>query len=213
MKIMKILKFYEISRNLMKFMIFMEILHFCESGGPKTLIFLRKYWCFCNVMICMKIHFFIENVIFSWFFTFSTFSKNFHEIALFLKKRADGAQDPPKCIVFHWFKQHSRQLAARVRKHDFPEKGKKLFPRFPWKMEWSWKWWNFQKFNDFRHVKTSSISEEISTYFTKIKVPVLFRRSSWHFSKMCRIPSLFRFWSPKASFWAQNGTSAAPAQK
>ena len=65
------------------------------------------------------------------FFIFSTFLKNFNENALFLKKRAHGAQDPPKCIVFHWFKQHSRQPAARVRKHDFSEKSEKLFPRFP----------------------------------------------------------------------------------
>ena len=44
---------------------------------------------------------------------------------LFLKKGADGAQDPPKCIVFHWFKQRLRQLAARVRKHDFPAESEK----------------------------------------------------------------------------------------
>ena len=83
-----------------------------------------------------EISLFIENLKISGFFSFSTFSKNFHEIALFLKNRAHGAQDPPKCIVFHWFKQHSRQPAARVQKHVLSDKSKKLFalrsvPRTP----------------------------------------------------------------------------------
>ena len=63
-------------------------------------------------------------------FTFSTFLKKFNENAFLLKKGARGAQDPPKCIVFHWFKQHSRQPAARVRKHDFLKKVKNLFRAF-----------------------------------------------------------------------------------
>ena len=130
---MKFLKLHESSRSFMKIMKFMAILDFWDSGGSKTLIFLRNYWCFCNVMIFMKFHFFTAKFKFSWFFTFSTFLKNFNEIALFIKKEAHGAQDPPKCIVFHWFKQHSRQPAARVREHDFSEKNKKRFRRFPWK--------------------------------------------------------------------------------
>ena len=132
---MKVLKFYEIPRNFIKIMKFMKIIDFCESGGSKTLIFLRNYWCFCNVMNFMKFRFFTEKLEISWFFTFSTFSKNFNENALFLKKRAHGAQDPPKCIVFHWFKQHSRQPAARVQKTWFFWKSEKPFPRFSWKNE------------------------------------------------------------------------------
>ena len=62
---MKFLKFYEISRSFMKIMKFMEIDDFCESGGSKTLIFPRNYWCFCNVMNLMKFHFFTEKLIFS----------------------------------------------------------------------------------------------------------------------------------------------------
>ena len=114
---------------------FIEILDFCECGGSKTLIFLRNYWCFCNVMKLMKFHFFSQNLEISWFFTFSTFLKKFNENALLLKKGARGAQDPPKCIVFHWFKQHSRQPAARVQKHDFPEKVKNIFRAFHEKMK------------------------------------------------------------------------------
>ena len=88
-----------------------------------------------NPIIFMQSHFSLNIQKFHGFFTFSTSLKNFNENALFLKKRAHGAQDPPKCIVFHWFKQHSRQPAARVRKHDFSEKSEKLFPRSPRKNE------------------------------------------------------------------------------
>ena len=42
MKIMKLLKFHEISRNFMKIMKLMENLVFLDSGGSETLIFLRK---------------------------------------------------------------------------------------------------------------------------------------------------------------------------
>ena len=132
---MKFLKFYEISRNFMKIMKFMKIIDFCESGGSKTLIFLRNYWCFCNVMDFMKFPIFSGKFKFSCFCTLSPFSKNFNENALFLKKGAHGAQDPPKCIVFHWFKQHSRQPAARAQKHEFSEKVKNFFRAFHEKME------------------------------------------------------------------------------
>ena len=135
---MKFKKFHEISWNFMKIMKFIEILDFCESGGSKTLIFLRNYWCFCNVMNLMKFHFSLKNNILMRFH-FSTFLKNFNENALFLKKRAHGVQDPPKCIVIHWFKQHSRQPAARVQKTWFFRKSGKLFARS------SWRNWNFMK--------------------------------------------------------------------
>ena len=102
-KIMKFLEIHRISWNFMKFMKFMKISEFCESGGSKTLIFLRKYWCFCNATNFMKFLFFTEKVEISWFSNIFAFSKNFKENALFLKKRAHGAQDHPKCIVFHWF--------------------------------------------------------------------------------------------------------------
>ena len=56
-KTMKILKIYENSWDFMKIMKLIENLDFCESGGSKTLIFLRNYWCFCNVMNFMKFNF------------------------------------------------------------------------------------------------------------------------------------------------------------
>ena len=97
---------------------FIEILDFCECGGSKTLIFLRNYWSFCNVMKLMKFQFSIkiENFMGCHFFYIL---KKFNENARLLKKGARGAQDPPKCIVFHWFKQHSRQPAARAQKACF----------------------------------------------------------------------------------------------
>ena len=61
-KIMNIPKYYEMSRKFMKIMKFIEILDFCESGGSKTLIFLRNYLCFCNVMNSMGFFFFTENL-------------------------------------------------------------------------------------------------------------------------------------------------------
>ena len=91
-------------------------------------------------------------------FSFTTFLRNFNENALFRKKRAHGAQDPPKCIMFHWFKQHSRQPAARVQKHDFLEKVNKLFARFSWKSENPWKWLNFEEDHDFPCVRTIRVS-------------------------------------------------------
>ena len=165
----------------------------------------------------LQCHVFYEILIFhwkckiQWFFTFSTFLKQFNENALFLKKRAHGAQDPPKCIVFHWFKQHSRQPAARVRKHDLSEKSKKTFSTLAPKK------WKFHENDEiFKNLMIFDMSKHQvfpRKYLTKIKVPVLFRRSSWHFSKIWRILAIFRFWSQKVSFWAQNGTSARPAQK
>ena len=59
---MEIPKYYEISRNFMKIMKFMEILDFGECGGSKTLIFLGNYWCFCNVMNSMEFLFFTQNL-------------------------------------------------------------------------------------------------------------------------------------------------------
>ena len=97
------MKFHEISRKFIKLMKIMEILDFCDSGRPETLIFLRNYWCFCNVMNSMGFLFFTQKLKNSMIFHFSTFSKKFNKNALFLKKRAHGAQDHPKCIVFHWF--------------------------------------------------------------------------------------------------------------
>ena len=82
---------------------FMETIEFGESGGSKTLIFLRKYQCFCNATDFMKFLFSTEKIEISWGSNILAFSQNFKENALFLKKRAHGAQDHPKCIVFHWF--------------------------------------------------------------------------------------------------------------
>ena len=60
-KFMKCMKIHEISRKFIKLMKIMETLDFCDSGRPETLIFLRKYWCFCNIMESMKYHFFTQN--------------------------------------------------------------------------------------------------------------------------------------------------------
>ena len=125
------------SWNLWKFLIF-EILE-----APKPWYSLGIIGVFAMSWFSWNFTFSLKISIFYDFITFSTFLKNFNENAFFLKKRAHGAQDPPKCIVFHWFKQHSRQPAARVRKHDFSEKSKKPFPRFPWKNE------NFMKIMKF----------------------------------------------------------------
>ena len=73
MEIMKFSKNYEISRTFIKIMKFIEILDFCESGGSKTLIFLRNYWCFCNVMKLMEFHFSIKKLEISWFSLFLHF--------------------------------------------------------------------------------------------------------------------------------------------
>ena len=62
---MKIIKNHEIHGTSMKTCDFMKFHDFdqvygisrflCGSGGSKTLIFLRNYWCFCNVMDFMDI--------------------------------------------------------------------------------------------------------------------------------------------------------------
>ena len=187
---------------------FIEFLDFCECGGSKPLIFLRNYWCFCNVMELMKFHFSAKIVNFMIFYFFYILKK-FNENALFLKKGARGAQDPPKCIVFHWFKQHSRQPAARAPKHDFSEKVK----NFSALLMKKWKFHeNHEIFKNFMIFDMSKHQVFPRKYLTKIKVPVLFRRSSCHFSKIWGISAFFRFWSPKVLFWAQNGTWASPAQ-
>ena len=149
------MEFYEISWNFVKIMKFIEILDFCESWVSDTLIFLRNYWCSCNVMDFMKFPICTGKFKFSCFCTFSPFSKNFNENALFLKKGAHGAQDPPKCIVFHWFKQHSRQPAARVQKTWFSWKSEKLFARSSWKNE------NFMKIMKFWRISWFSTCQNI----------------------------------------------------
>ena len=139
------------SWNLWKFLISKVL------GVPKPWYSLRiigafaMSWIWWNFTFSLKIDIIMG-------FQFFYILKNLNENALLLKKRAHGAQDPPKCIVFHWFKQHSRQPAARVQKHDFPEKVKNFFRALHEKMKISWKSWYFQEFHDFRHVKTSSIS-------------------------------------------------------
>ena len=171
---------------------FMEFLHFCESGGPKTLIFLGKYWCFRNVMICVKFHFCIENFKIPWFFTFSTFPKNLNENALFLKKMALGAQDPPKCIVFHWFKQHSRRRAARVRKVHFSGKRANLFVQNSWKIE---------KFHEFQEIHKNLMILDMSEplviprkYYTFLKKQGLLGGPGSQKCVFGRNDALFRFW-------------------
>ena len=171
------MKFHDISRrscNLKEFLVFVNL----EASKP---------WYSLGIIgvpamswISWKFAFPLENQIFMFLY-FSTFSKNFNENALFLKKRAHGAQDHPKCIVFHWFKQHSRQPAARVRKHDFLKKVKNLSAL---SME---KWKFHEDDGNSIEIMIFDMSKHqvfLRKYLTKSKVPVLFRRSSWHSSKM-----------------------------
>ena len=72
----------------MKIMKFIEILDFCESGGSKTLTFLRNYWCFCNVMNFMKFHFFQWNSWNLWNFIISLFFTEINEKIIFHEKSA-----------------------------------------------------------------------------------------------------------------------------
>ena len=58
---MKFMKIHEISRKFIKLMKIMEILDFCDSGRPETLIFLRNYWCFCNITNSMEFLIFTQN--------------------------------------------------------------------------------------------------------------------------------------------------------
>ena len=150
------MKFHEISKTI-KLMKFMEILDFCDSGRPETLIFLRNYWCFCNIMNSMEFPFFSQKWKFHDCPLLELVSRISIKNTLFLKKRAHGAQDHPKCIVFHWFKQHSRQWDAPVRKHELCTKSKKFFCGFREKMEKFMKIIKNNNFHVFGHVKTPSI--------------------------------------------------------
>ena len=143
----------------------------------------------------MKIHFFIENLKFSCFFTFSTFSKKFHEIAFFLKKRADGAQDPPKCIVFHWSKEHSRQPAARVRQHFSLKKVKNLLHAFHEKRKF------YENDEIFKNFKILDMSEPLVFPRKYLTFCVLspFGGAGFPFlAPKHEILPILRFWSPKA---------------
>ena len=76
-KFMKFTKIHWISRNFIKLMRIMEILDFCDSGRPETLIFLRNYWCFCNVMNSMEFIFFAQKFKIPWFSIFFYFFQEF----------------------------------------------------------------------------------------------------------------------------------------
>ena len=134
--------------------------------------------------------------------------KDFNENALSLKKKAHGAQDHPKCIVFHWFKQHSRQPAARVRKHNF-----------------------LKKWQTFSALSTDESSIKIMefpwiSWFSTCQNIKYFLRNTWYFLRyptnfwgILPIPAskheilhIFRFYGPKAHFRVQKWTSAPPAQ-
>ena len=71
---------------------FIEILDFCESGGSETLIFLRNYWCFCDVRILAKIMIFSEIHKIHGILPFSNFSLKSIKISNFMKKVPEGAQ-------------------------------------------------------------------------------------------------------------------------
>ena len=84
MKIMNFLKLYEFPRNFMKIMKFMDILDFPIFGGPKTLIFLRNYWCFRDVRILAKIMIFCEIPEHHEIFHFLTLSLKFMKKSIFM---------------------------------------------------------------------------------------------------------------------------------
>ena len=70
----------------------MEIFDFWRSGGPKTLIFLRNYWCFCDVRILAKIMISSKSHEIHEVSQFSTFALKSMEKSNFMKKVPDGAQ-------------------------------------------------------------------------------------------------------------------------
>ena len=70
----------------------MESLGFCGSGRPRTLIFLRNYWCFCDVRILAQIMIFSEIPENDENFHFLTFSLKCTKKSIFMKKVPDGAQ-------------------------------------------------------------------------------------------------------------------------
>ena len=69
----EIIKFHEFSWKIKKFNKFYEISNFEAIHPSESLIFLRKYWCFCDLLIFTKIMIFKKKVEIFQKFTFSCF--------------------------------------------------------------------------------------------------------------------------------------------
>ena len=113
----------------------MEIIEFCDSGGSKTLIFLRKYWCFCDVPILAKIMISSEIPENHEIIKVPSLSLELMKKSFFMKKVPDRAQGTQKGMEFHWFKQLLRLAAAQVRKSDFCAISRKSFSLISQKSE------------------------------------------------------------------------------
>ena len=98
--------------------------------GPRTLIFLGNYWCFCVPTISHQKVIFHRKTQNRTFSSFLPFLQNFTKKVKFLEKVPFGVQDPSKCMKKHWFYKHPRLPAARVRKCANHRKNKKVVRNF-----------------------------------------------------------------------------------
>ena len=98
MKIWKNHDFHEFPWSLMKIMIFLKNHDFWGFRGPRTLIFLRNYWCFCVPTISHQKVIFHRKTQNRTFSSFLPFLLNFTKKVKFLEKEPQGAQDPSKCM-------------------------------------------------------------------------------------------------------------------
>ena len=114
----------------MKIMIFLKNHDFWGFRGPRTLIFLRNYWCFCVPTISHQKVIFHRKTQNRTFSSFLPFLQNFTKKVKFLEKVPFGVQDPSKCMKKHWSYKHPRLPAARVRKCENHCKNKKVVRNF-----------------------------------------------------------------------------------
>ena len=102
--------------------------------GPRTLIFLRNYWCFCVPTISHQKVIFHRKTQNRTFSSFLPFLQNSSKKVKFLQKVSFGVQDPSKCMKKHWSYKHPRLPAARVRKCANHRKNKKVVRNFSLKI-------------------------------------------------------------------------------
>ena len=115
-KCMKLSENHEILWKYMKFMTFIEILCFWQSGGSKTLIFLRNYRCFWHACVFAKEAKFQEFNGNHRKSEFCVFLPDFTKTSIFCEKRLRGRPGTSKSLKFHYVYKHLSAVAARVRK-------------------------------------------------------------------------------------------------
>ena len=108
------MKFQAISRKIDKSIELHEILNFEAIHPSESLIFLRKYWCFCDLLIFTKMLIFAKKVKISKGIIFCFFG--FYGKVNFCRKWAQGGPKTPKVYKKHLFYKGWRIRAARVRK-------------------------------------------------------------------------------------------------